>query len=304
VAGAETGQSQLDNLIRQLGELYMQRNQPNAPGGLPQGGALNALSGQVGSLPPPLGGMVTQVTGGSANLQVGEARTTIRGAYTSSVLPFCRQALDGRYPLVSTATNDVTPGDFQAMFRPGGTIDTFFTTHLRPFVDTTTSPWRSQRVNNAELGLSPAALGQFERAQRIRDSYFPAGGAALMTEFTLTPVDLSPGAREVVFDADGQQLTFSRGPVVPQRMQWPAPNGVGRARLVFTRTDGQTEVLEATGPWALFRLLDRATVGGNLPDQLTVGFNVNGLTANFQLRAASVRNPFRAREQFQCPAQL
>jgi type VI secretion system protein ImpL len=302
VAGAETGQSQLDNLIRQLGELYMQLNsQPAAGGALPSGGAVNTLSGQISRLPQPLNRMVSQVTGGSTNLAAGAARTTIQGLYTSTVLPFCRQALEGRYPLASTGTNDVTPGDFQQMFRRGGTLDAFFTNNLQPFVDTTTSPWRSQR---AELALSPAALSQFERARRIRDSFFPGDGAALMTEFTLTPIELSAQAREVLFDADGQQLTFSRGPIVPQRMQWPAPNGVGRARLVFTRLDGQTEAIEATGPWALFRLLDRATVSGNLPDQLTVGFNVSGLTASFQLRAASVRNPFRAREQFQCPAQL
>jgi type VI secretion system protein ImpL len=308
VAGAP-GQSQLDDLIKRLAEVSVQLSSQAGNPGIPSaggGGAMAQLGQQTSRLPPPLGAMIAKVAGGSSNIAVGATRKAIQDLYASAVLPFCRQALEMRYPLVNSSTIDVAPGDFQQLFRPGGTLDAFFANNLRMYVDTTTAPWRNQKINNTDFGLSQAALVQFERAQKIRDSFFPAGGAVLATEFTLTPIDLGGDAKEVVFDTDGQMLTYSRGPIVPQKMLWPAPGGAGRARIAFTRTNGQTSAIDTTGPWALFRLLDRAKIGGNVADQLTVAFNVNGLTANFQLRASSVRNPFRARdiEQFQCPAQL
>jgi type VI secretion system protein ImpL len=107
-------------------------------------------------------------------------------------------------------------------------------------------------------------------------------------------------------DAEGQVLTFTRGQTPSQKMQWPAPMSSDRARLTLTRANGQVASSETTGPWALFRLLDRAKVDVTLPDQMTVAFEVNGLAVSFRLRAASVRNPFHARNfaQFQCAVQL
>jgi type VI secretion system protein ImpL len=86
---------------------------------------------------------------------------------------------------------------------------------------------------------------------------------------------------------------------------WPPQNN-DHARLTITHANGQTAAIDASGPWALFRLLDKARIDATLPDQMTVAFDVNGTTATFRLRAQSVRNPFHSRDaaQFQCVPQL
>jgi type VI secretion system protein ImpL len=305
VGGAPNTPSQLDDLIKRLSDLYGQLSSPN-PGPTAPGGPAAQLQQQASRLPPPLGAIIAKVAGGTSVVATGATRKTIEDIYASSVLGLCRQALEGRYPIVKSSAINVPLGDFQQLFKPGGTLDMFFTTYLKAYVDTTTSPWNNQKVNNADLGLSRATLAQFERAQTIRDKFFPGNSATPMVEFTLTPINLGNDAQQVVFDSDGQVLTYARGPATPVKMQWPVPNGAGRAHLGFTRNNGQMAAIDTSGSWALFRLLDRARIAGNVADQLNVGFDLGGLTATFQLSATRVSNPFRSREleQFQCPNPL
>ena len=78
-------------------------------------------------------------------------------------------------------------------------------------------------------------------------------------------------------------------------MQWPPPSGETRARLVFTPLGAAAPVsLSAEGPWALFRLLDKAVMSSSgTADRYKVDFNAQGMVASFELQAASVFNPFR-----------
>src|SRR4029079_15569016 len=103
-----------------------------------------------------------------------------------------------RYPIAAGSTSDVTLADFTRLFAPGGLLDQFFNTHLKPFVDTSREPWRGQRVDNVDLGLSPGALEQFQRANRIKRPFFASGGATPQVSFELTPQTLSADAKQVL----------------------------------------------------------------------------------------------------------
>ena len=49
--------------------------------------------------------------------------------------------MTGRYPFVPGATNEIPLDDFARLFSPGGLIDGFFNTQLRPYVDTSGAKW-------------------------------------------------------------------------------------------------------------------------------------------------------------------
>jgi type VI secretion system protein ImpL len=304
VAGAAAGQSQLDDTMKQLAQAAAEigAGAPAAPGG----GTMARLGQQASRLPPPLGGILAKVTGTSTGIAAGASRKSIQDIYASTVLPFCKQAIDGRYPFARASTVDVGLSDFQQLMRPGGLMDSFFQTNLKPYVDTSSPPWKNQRANGVDLGLSRATLTQFELAQKIREDFFGANGAAITAEFTLSPIETSSDVTQGTLDVEGQVLTFMRGQTPSQKMQWPAPNSSDHARLTLMRANGQPAIVETMGPWAFFRLLDRAKMDSSLPDQMTIGFEANGATASFRLRASSVRNPFHSRNlaQFQCAAQL
>jgi type VI secretion system protein ImpL len=318
VAGAATGQSPLDDVMKRLDGLYTalssEASNPGlalqgqrAPGAASAAAAASQLAQVAARLPPPLNGMVASIAASSSGISTGGTRKAINDLYLSTVLPLCRQVLNGRYPIDRASKIDVSLGDFATLFKPGGLIDRFFTTNLKPYVDVTRSPWRNQKVENVDLGLSADTLAQFERAHAIRDAFFPAGGQMPAAPFVVEPKDLSPKALQVVLDLDGQTLTYAHGPTIPASMAWPSPSGAKEARITFSAlSGGGTPSLSAEGPWAWFRLLDQATIEGALADQFTATFKVGDLSASFKIRAASVRNPFRGADlaRFHCPDSL
>jgi len=78
-------------------------------------------------------------------------------------------------------------------------------------------------------------------------------------------------------------------------------------RLVFEDTAGNRPGVTETGPWAWFRVLDKATVEPTaVRDRFKVTFSLGGHSASYELQASSVRNPFKleALEAFRCPERL
>ena len=61
------------------------------------------------------------------------------------------------------------------------------------------------------------------------------------------------------------------------------------------------------GPWALFRMFDRATLESlGSPDRFRATFQIDGKPVRYEVTASSVQNPFRLSEMqaFRCPATL
>ncbi|WP_372398797.1 type VI secretion system membrane subunit TssM [Azospirillum sp. HJ39] len=320
VQGEGGAPPKLDESLKLLGELYQQiaraANAPDQNGALLAGLAGGADKGAVAAqlrnlardLPDPIGGMVATVAQSAATVSAGGARAQINKAWQSSVLPFCRAALDNRFPMVATSPVDVTSADFSKLFAPGGMIDQFFNTNLRPFVDMTVSPWAWQKVDQVDLGIPPAVLDQFERAARIRDSLFPAGAAAAKVVFEITPVELDAKATQVALDIDGQTLIYQHGPPRPQVMKWPGAEGTSSVRLGFgPPLPGEPAGISRQGPWALFHFLaDGRLESTPQPDRFTLSVTVGTRKAVFALRADSVNNPFGKNllESFRCPTAL
>jgi type VI secretion system protein ImpL len=310
VAGADGAPAQIDDVIRTLGDLYKQVSKVASSSGGGGGGAAapdvaaaQQLESTAKNLPPPLNTMMSSVASRSTSVTVGGTRAQLNALWVAQVLPLCTAATENRYPIFKDGSAEVTLDDFAHLFGPKGLIDSFFDQNLRPFVNTATNPWKWQQVGNAELGLSPAALAQFQHAAAIRDSFFASGGATPSVSFELSPVDLDAGATQVVIDLGGQSLTYDHGPIRPVVMKWPGPNGTSQVRLAFA-PDG---TITKDGPWSWFRLLDEAGLSNTgLSEQFRVTFHASGHTASFALRANSVMNPFGSKvvQQFRCPTSL
>ena len=91
------------------------------------------------------------------------------------------------------------------------------------------------------------------------------------------------------------------------RLQWPAPNGTGQVRIVFEDAQGNRPGVTERGPWAWFRVLDKARIEPtNVADRFKVTFSLGGHSASYELQASSVRNPFQldALTAFRCPERL
>ena len=258
-------------------------------------------------LPEPLRAMVDNLSDSSARVSQVMMRQSLGNEVRSQVGEFCQQAIAGRYPIDRGSSRDATPADFAALFGPGGKFDTVFQQKLAPYVDTTTRPWRFRPVDGVPLGSDVGTLPQFQRAQAIRDTFFP-GSSTPSLKLQFKPIDMDASLKQFNLDVDGQNVRYDHGPQIPQAVSWPGPRGSTQVRVqVSPPGSGSTFGSVYEGPWAIFRLFDRVTIENtNAPEKVRATFDVDGRKAIFEVTASSVRNPFNLRElkEFSCPMGL
>ncbi len=216
---------------------------------------------------------------------------------------FCRQAIAGRYPLVRSASSEVTPDDLARMFAPGtGLMDAFFRDNLTNKVDTTQSSWRFMPgIDGKTLPGSEGLLRPFQQAQSIRDAFFASGAATPSYKVTVRTVRMDNTILNLTLDVDGQMLRYSHGPQAVQIMTWPGPGGTNQVRMQLGLANGSTSTLVTNGAWALNRFFDKARIspgGGSLSRQAT--FTVDGHQVTLEFAPNSIRNPFQL-PRFSCP---
>ncbi|AXF03905.1 type VI secretion system membrane subunit TssM [Paraburkholderia hospita] len=268
----------------------------------PPGDALNKLKLVAQGAPAPLAGIANDIASGGSMLMVGGERARLNALWQANVAQLCRQALDGRYPLVRGSNRDAAPDDFGRILGPGGLIDDFFQKNLATLVDMSGPQWR-WRTGADSLGIPTDVLTQFQRAAQIRDAFFRAGGRDVSVRFTLKVLDIDPAIDHATIDIDGQQLVAAH---VDQSMvfQWPSGKGTGQAHVDF---DPSGDSARADGPWALLHLMDNARLQPTAQaDRFKMTFETDGHPLVLQLDASSVTNPFRRGvfEQFRCPDRL
>jgi type VI secretion system protein ImpL len=310
VGGPNQGAAPIDQVITMLKDLYLHLATISSAGS--QGEAARAaVSGGSGivqqvrfeadRLPAPVNRWLRSLSQASARITNTAVQARLGTVWSSEIGAYCSRALAGRYPLSKSSPQDANLSDFAQYFAPQGLVDQFFNKYLTSLVDTSVRPWRRL---GGQTSVSDSALAHMEAASRVRESFFAGGSGSPLVNFEIRPVKLDKSASQVIFELGGQKLTYRHGPTRSASMQWPAPDGSNRARLAFTAISaGRTVNLSAEGPWALFRLLDQGSVSqDSAADRFRVIFDVQGMSAEFELRASSVANPFQssAIERFSC----
>lgn len=270
----------------------------------PPSDASARVKAESARMPEPVRSMLQDLSAAGAGQALSSLRESLSTAVSTQVGQFCSQATDGRYPFVRSSARDVTRDDFAALFAPGGKFDAFFNQNLAQYVDTSSRNWTFRKVQEQSLGAA-GNLVQFQRAAVIRDVFFRSGGT-LRLDFK--PIEMDPAITHFTLDVDGQLVNYAHGPQVPQSVQWPGPKGGLQVRVQIS-PPGQsgTSGIATDGPWALFRMLDKANIEGTaLPERFRATFVVDGRSAVFEVTTSSVQNPFRLRElvDFRCPGGL
>jgi type VI secretion system protein ImpL len=273
----------------------------------PEGAAPLKLKADAAGMPEPVRAALNDLSEVALRGVQAQTRANLTEKL-SQISEFCSKAINGRYPFVKSSDRDVTQEDFGRLFGPGGLFDDFIQRELTPHVDVSTRPWTFRRVDEKVGGDSNAALVQLQRAQLIRDVFFRGGARTMSLRFDFKPIEMDSSITQFLLDIDGQVVRYAHGPQQPMPIQWPGPRGTSQVRLqIEPKRVGADGGLVFEGPWALFRLLDRAQIdAGPQPERFNVTFRVDGRRTVFEVVASSVLNPFRMREleQFQCPSRL
>jgi type VI secretion system protein ImpL len=316
LVGTGGGGAPIDQVLKLLNDLQQQLAKLAAAGpntAAPAAGAMGnepslALRAEAQRQPVPLSRWLQAMAASSTALRGGGARQQVIAAYNGAGGPaaLCPLAVNGRFPFVAGSTLETPLDDFAKLFAPGGLIDGFFNTQLRPYVDTTGTTWKAQTVDGVAAPVSQADIAQFQRAAVIRDLFFAPGSTTIAVRFDITPVSLDAGASQVSLELDGTSVTYAHGPSRSTQITWPGPNRMQNVRLVFDPAPaGQTGVLAENGPWAMFRLFGQGTLSpAGSPERFTLSFGISNRQATFELRAGSVLNPFApgVLRDFRCPS--
>ena len=301
------GAAPLDNVLRLINALQ-QVLAAAVPGGAPvpstlqgSGDPVQLLLAEAERQPVPVTGWLRQIAT-AGNAMLGSAtRAAASAAFAGEDGPqaLCRSVVDGHFPFDAQSNADAPIDDFARLFAPGGQFDAYYQAQVKPFVDTRGAAWQPHALGGVAAPVDAAAVAGFQRAAAIRDAFFPAGGGPPQLRFTLAPAPgngtkLQLGATPVGKDA-GQATSFT----------WPGADGMGAAALQFEGSPGAVPALQASGPWALFRLLaqGRLSPAGN-STSFDLAFDVGDRHAAYALQAGSQRNPFSRNllRGFRCPA--
>jgi type VI secretion system protein ImpL len=306
VTAPEGGKAPIDGVVGRLGELQVMLVAADTAlkgGSPPPASPLpSQLIAEADNAPEPLRAMLKTLGTASRGIAGVVLRDTLARDVRATVGDFCQAAVAGRFPLDRNATRDVQPADFAALFGPGGKFDQM-AQRLGPYVDT--GQWVFRSVDGVTLGSDRGSLVQFQRAARIRETFFGGGAPGGGVRLEFKPVEMDPALTQFILDVDGQIVRYAHGPAIPVTVQWPGPRGSNQVR-VQASPSGSTGMVE-DGPWALFRLFERVRIEpGAAPEKFRATFDVDGRKAVFDVTAASVRNPLRMAElrEFACPMGL
>jgi type VI secretion system protein ImpL len=309
IAGAGAGAPQLDAVLLMLKDvaIYLDAAAAAKRGGAPApgGDALTKLKREAQGKPAPLAAMLLAIDGSAATLTSGSERERLNSLWGGSGGQFCNAAIAGRYPLLRSASREVTLDDFGKFFAPGGLMDDFFQKNLLQHVDMGAAQWRWRHAVPA-LGMSQEVLDGFQRAAKIRDAFFGGGGRQASIRFDLKPLAIDAGLSKLTLEIDGQQLVHVAN-AAPRATAFQLPSGKGNGQVHFETTPPGRSELRTDGSWAWFRMIDKGTLeAGAQSERYTLRFDLDGRKAAFELTASSVINPFRRDllERFRCTSML
>ncbi|CAH2602725.1 IcmF-related protein [Rhodovastum atsumiense] len=297
----------LDGVLRLINQLQQALAQAS-PGGAPVPATLQAagdpaqlLLAEAGRQPAPLALWLRQIAAtGRAGLS-SAARAAAAAAFAGSDGPaaLCRSVVNGRYPFDSSAAEDAPIDDFIRLFAPGGLLDSFFQSELRPYVDTSGEVWQARSLGGVAPPADAATVAAFQRAATIRAMFFPAGGAAPQLHFSLAP-DPTAAAAATLRLGQASLETGTTAASAGLTLSWPGSDGMASAALAF---GSGPPAIETHGPWALFRLLDQGTAQPAGTGQIRLRFAAGGRDTAFLLRPGSARHPFARNplRGFRCP---
>jgi type VI secretion system protein ImpL len=225
--------------------------------------------------------------------------------WKAKVVDAFNNSLANSFPFKNNST-DAPLQDFKDFFKPqDGTLWSFFNSELSPFINK--DSWSMNQWENIGLGVSKEFLVSLKKADEITNVLFK--NDVLNVSFRLKPQlpdskpvhGQKPIVEQVYLYLDGVENYYKMGAPFWIDYNWPGNKGTPGARMnISVRDFGTSDTKSFDGDWALFRLLQDATVshGGSSSQYIFNWFfkkeNTYDVAVSYILNAGSSRNPFSA----------
>ncbi|MBE7209394.1 MAG: type VI secretion system membrane subunit TssM [Gluconacetobacter diazotrophicus] len=327
----------LSGVLRLISELQNELTRLAPDGGGTQaaiaanGDPAHLLAAEADRQPIPVSRWLKQIAAAGGAAVNGGAKGAASAAFNGAdgAGDLCRQVVSNHFPFDPDAGTDAPLDDFVHLMAPGGALAGFYDAQVKPFVSEGQT-WKASPVAGIAPPVTPASLASFQKAAVIRQNFFPTGTATLAVRFDVSFLSATPNTRPTL--ALGRTAIVAPAPpaapqpakrgappppppsptlaAVPASVTWPGDDGMQLVRVSFDAAPAARAFpIEQRGPWALFRLLDLATVtsqgdggdggGGNYD----VVFRSGTAEARYRFHAQSAHDPFGGPRlsDFRCP---
>ena len=238
---------------------------------------------------------------GGAAAQLSAAKGAVATEYAQNVLPACREVAQERYPFFATSNVDAGTVDVLRVFGSTGILETFVQQRLAALIDRSGAMWRWRSDNTVAASLDPATPEELAKAGQVRDLL--AAGLSLKVEVER----MGPDTASIDFSSGTSTQHFDRNATGAKPVSWSA-QGTPEAYIAFQRPgEAAASVrIDAQGPWALFRLLDKADRQNSGERAIKATFRSANQWATLIINFPSSQNPFSrgGMWSFRCPGAL
>lgn len=264
------------------------------------------LRASASRLPRPLARMMNKAVedfeGDAADTSIAQLNQMLQ----SSVTRRCEQIVANRFPFRRNSGRDVQMQDFAKLFSPNGMLDQFFAQNLAPYADMGGKNWKWKQDSRLGQELSSDTLRQFQRAQEIRDAFFPQGGRMPGVNLTIKQLSLHGEVESAVLTVNQQVLQTQQVGNTPMTINWPGSMSSGSfSILLLPEMQGRSSSISVEGPWALMRAINKGRPKRR-GDTIQVQYPIGGRYVQYEIQVGSILNPFMlpALSQFKCPKGL
>ncbi|MGD8559453.1 MAG: type VI secretion system membrane subunit TssM, partial [Gammaproteobacteria bacterium] len=129
--------------------------------------AIQKMRAIAAKAPKPVDDWLYTIADQSWRVTINAGKGHINNEWRNLVANQYRHALAGRFPMKTTAEQELTLTDFSDFFKSGGTLDAFVQEYISPFVDVRRN-WRVKHVNKRSMYFSKDAIRELKRAETIR----------------------------------------------------------------------------------------------------------------------------------------
>jgi len=261
----------------------------------------NVAAAAVTGAPPQMRPFLDAATKGGSAAQVSTATGAVAQAYAQSVLPACKGVAQEHYPFFGTSAQDAEMVDMMRVFGAGGTLDGFVQQRLGSLMDTGGALWRWRSDSPLTATMDPATPEEFAKAAQVRNLLLAGLSLKISVE------RMSTDTASVEFSSGASTQTFSRDTPSQKPVSWAA-QATPEAYVVLqpSAAGAPPARIAAEGPWALFRLLDKAERQNAGERAIKATFRSGTLWATLVITLPTERNPFSRGGlwSFRCPLAL
>ena len=183
---------------------------------------------------------------------------------------FCSSfnSLMARFPFSPNSPVEASPSEVAALLQPGsGSLWQLYDSTLKTLLVRAGTQYVP--VPNAPMKINPDYVHFFNRAAALSSALYPPPGAPGLT-FT-THILPSKGIQTVTVGVDAQNLTGSN---VSKQFTWSLATSQ-QSQLIANYGTGTLPLLQFSGPWAVFHLMDKGRADAGNPGRLAYPLEIS-----------------------------